>query len=191
MRRDRDRDGGVDPRELLDRERVRDGVAAGTAVLLGDRQPHQAQLAEVGDDLVRKTRLAVELLCDRRDLLARELAHRVADELLLLGEVEVHAPRNATRVDSALQPIKERTEMAENVQEFFNGLAARADAEKTAGMNNSYLFDIEGAGEWVVKVEDGKVEVTEGGGEADTTITTSEETMMAVSTASRTPRPPT
>ena len=70
--------------------------------------------------------------------------------------------------------------MAESVQEFFDGLAARADAEKTAGMNNSYLFDIEGAGEWLVKVEDGKVEVTDGGGEADTTITTSEETMMAV-----------
>ena len=70
--------------------------------------------------------------------------------------------------------------MAESVQEFFDGLASRADAEKTAGMNNSYLFDIEGAGEWLVKVEDGKVEVTDGGGEADTTITTSEETMMAV-----------
>jgi putative sterol carrier protein len=70
--------------------------------------------------------------------------------------------------------------MAESVKEFFDGLAARADAGKTAGMNNSYLFDIEGAGQWLVSVEDGKVEVTEGGGEADTTITTSEETMMAV-----------
>ena len=40
--------------------------------------------------------------------------------------------------------------MAESVQEFFDGLASRADAEKTAGMNNSYLFDIEGAGQWVV-----------------------------------------
>src|ERR687897_117916 len=74
---------------------------------------------------------------------------------------------------------KERT-MAESVQEFFDGLASRADAEKTAGMNNSYLFEIEGAGQWLVAVEDGNVTVTEGGGEADTTITTSEETMMAV-----------
>ena len=48
--------------------------------------------------------------------------------------------------------------MAESVKEFFDGLAARADAGKTAGMNNSYLFDIEGAGEWLVTVEDGKVE---------------------------------
>jgi len=70
--------------------------------------------------------------------------------------------------------------MAENVQEFFKELPGRADASKTAGMNNSYLFDIEGAGQWRVAVEDGTVNVTEGGGEADTTITTSEETMMAV-----------
>jgi putative sterol carrier protein len=70
--------------------------------------------------------------------------------------------------------------MAENVQVFFNGLAARADAEKTAGMNNSYLFDIEGAGQWLVAVLDGAVSVTEGTGEADTTITTSEESFMAI-----------
>ena len=70
--------------------------------------------------------------------------------------------------------------MADTVQEFFEGLPARADAEKTAGMNNSYLFDIEGAGQWLVAVSDGAVSVTEGGGEADTTISTSEETMMAV-----------
>ena len=43
--------------------------------------------------------------------------------------------------------------MAESVQEFFDGLASRADAEKTAGMNNSYLFDIEGAGQWLVAVQ--------------------------------------
>ena len=70
--------------------------------------------------------------------------------------------------------------MAESVQEFFDGLGARADADKTAGMTNSYLFDIEGAGQWLVAVDDGKVNVTEGGGEADTTLAASEETMLAV-----------
>ena len=70
--------------------------------------------------------------------------------------------------------------MAESVQEFFDGLASRADAAKTAGMNNSYLFDIEGAGQWLVAVQDGNVSVTEGTGEADTTITTSEESFMAI-----------
>jgi putative sterol carrier protein len=70
--------------------------------------------------------------------------------------------------------------MAESVQEFFDGLASRADAEKTAGMNNSYLFEIEGAGEWVVSVTDGAVAVAEGPGEADTTISTSEESFLAI-----------
>ena len=70
--------------------------------------------------------------------------------------------------------------MADTVQEFFDSLASRADAEKTAGMNNSYLFDIEGAGQWVVAVADGAVEVTEGGGEADTTIQTSEDDFMKI-----------
>jgi putative sterol carrier protein len=70
--------------------------------------------------------------------------------------------------------------MAESVQEFFDGLTTRADAEKTAGMNNSYLFDIEGAGQWLVAVTDGAVSVTEGGGEADTTIATTEENFLSI-----------
>ena len=71
--------------------------------------------------------------------------------------------------------------MADTVQEFFDTLGERADSEKTAGMNNSYLFDIEGAGQWVVAVNDGAVNVTEGTGEADTTIETSEENFLAIS----------
>jgi putative sterol carrier protein len=61
-------------------------------------------------------------------------------------------------------------------KDFFDSLSARADASKTAGMNNSYLFDIEGEGQWLVKVADGKVDVAEGSGDADATITTSAET---------------
>jgi putative sterol carrier protein len=71
--------------------------------------------------------------------------------------------------------------MAESVQEFFDGLAGNVDEAKTAGMTNSYVFDIEGAGQWTVAVDDGKVTVTEGAGEADTTITTSEESFLAIS----------
>ena len=62
------------------------------------------------------------------------------------------------------------------VKEFFDGLESRADAAKTAGMTNSYLFDIDGAGTWKVDVADGKVTVTEGGEDADTIISASEET---------------
>ena len=61
-------------------------------------------------------------------------------------------------------------------KDFFDSLESRADDSKTAGMNNSYLFDIEGEGQWLVNVVDGKISVAEGGGDADATITTSGET---------------
>jgi putative sterol carrier protein len=61
-------------------------------------------------------------------------------------------------------------------REFFEGLEARIDPSKTAGMTNSYVFEIDGAGTWKVDVQDGNVSVTEGGGEADATISASDET---------------
>jgi putative sterol carrier protein len=63
-----------------------------------------------------------------------------------------------------------------SVREFFDTLPTRIDPSKTAGMNNSYLFDIDGAGKWKVDVEDGNVKVMEGAEDADVTITASEET---------------
>ena len=48
--------------------------------------------------------------------------------------------------------------MAENAREFFETLEARAaDSSKAAGLNATYLFDIDGAGKWIVRVENGKV----------------------------------
>jgi putative sterol carrier protein len=44
--------------------------------------------------------------------------------------------------------------MADAVQEFFANLESQADASKTAGMSNSYVFDVEGAGQWKVDVGD-------------------------------------
>jgi|SRR5947209_12652839 putative sterol carrier protein len=70
--------------------------------------------------------------------------------------------------------------MTETVQDFFANLPSRADASKTAGMTNSYVFDIEGAGQWKVDVDDGSVSVTEGGGDADVTIATSQETFEKI-----------
>jgi putative sterol carrier protein len=70
--------------------------------------------------------------------------------------------------------------MADGVQEFFAKLGAQADSSKTAGMSNSYVFDIEGAGQWKVDVDDGKVTVTEGGGDADVVISTSQETFEKI-----------
>ena len=73
------------------------------------------------------------------------------------------------------------------VKEFFETLEARADASKTAGMTNSYLFDIEGAGKWTVRVEDGKVSVSEGGEDADAVITTSGETFEKIISGDQNP----
>ena len=67
-----------------------------------------------------------------------------------------------------------------STREFFETLASRVDQSKTAGMNNSYVFDIEGAGKWKVDVQDGSVEVTEGAEDGDVTITTSEETFEKI-----------
>jgi putative sterol carrier protein len=63
-----------------------------------------------------------------------------------------------------------------SAREFFENLESRVDESKTAGMNNSYLFDIDGAGVWLVRVEGGKVNVTEGEQDADAVIKASEET---------------
>ena len=69
--------------------------------------------------------------------------------------------------------------MAQSVSEFFEGLPGRVDESKTAGMNNTYRFDIDGAGSWTVDVRDGKVSVEQdGGADADCTISTSEETFQ-------------
>jgi putative sterol carrier protein len=70
--------------------------------------------------------------------------------------------------------------MAESVQDFFAGLSSRVDSSKTQGMNNSYLFDIDGAGKWVVDVRDGHVDVQEGGESADVTISTSEDNFQKI-----------
>ena len=70
--------------------------------------------------------------------------------------------------------------MAGTVQDFFANLESQADSTKTAGMSNSYVFDIEGVGQWKVDVDDGSISVTPGGGDADVTISTSEETFEKI-----------
>jgi putative sterol carrier protein len=65
--------------------------------------------------------------------------------------------------------------MAGTVQDFFETLPSRADTTKIADMNNSYGFDIEGAGQWTVKVADGAVTVGEGLEDTDVTISASQE----------------
>ena len=74
-----------------------------------------------------------------------------------------------------------------STREFFETLESRVDPAKTAGMNNSYLFDIDGAGTWKVDVADGKVSVTEGGENADAVISTSDETFQQIASGEQNP----
>ena len=76
--------------------------------------------------------------------------------------------------------------MAATVTEFFERLKT-IDAGRTAGMHNSYLFDIEGAGQWFVNVADGSIEVNDGSGDADCTISTSEENFMKIVSGEQNP----
>ncbi len=70
--------------------------------------------------------------------------------------------------------------MPGSVREFFESLESRADPSRAAGMTASYLFVIDGAGQWKVDVVDGHVTVTEGAGPADCTITASERTFERI-----------
>jgi putative sterol carrier protein len=77
--------------------------------------------------------------------------------------------------------------MADSAREFFESLPARADASKTVGMSNTYLFDIEGAGMWIVAVDDGAVSVREGEGDADVTISATEENFQRIVSGEQNP----
>jgi putative sterol carrier protein len=78
--------------------------------------------------------------------------------------------------------------MPGTLQEFFETLPSRADKSKTAGMNNSYAFDIEGAGQWTVKVDDGTVSVAGGlDDSADATISASQEVFEEIIAGQRNP----
>lgn len=75
----------------------------------------------------------------------------------------------------------------ESPREFFETLETRVDASKAAGMTASYKFDIEGSGSWLVDVDDGKVTVTEDGGDADCTISASSETFLKIANGEQNP----
>jgi putative sterol carrier protein len=72
-------------------------------------------------------------------------------------------------------------------REFFEGLETRIDPSETAGMNNTYVFDIEGAGVWQVAVTNGSVKVTEGVTDGDVTIRASKETFEGIASGEQSP----
>ena len=68
----------------------------------------------------------------------------------------------------------------QSAREFFDTLSARATGSGASEITNSYRFDVDGAGTWIVDVVDGRVRVQEGEQDADVTIATSEDNFMAI-----------
>ena len=77
--------------------------------------------------------------------------------------------------------------MSETVKQFFAELESKVDPAKTAGMNNSYVFDVDGAGQWTVRVNDGQVKVNEGVEQADVTISASADTFERIAKGQQNP----
>ena len=69
--------------------------------------------------------------------------------------------------------------MSDDIKGFFDALPARAEG-KTAGVNTTYVFDIEGAGAWTVAVTDEGVTVSEGDQGGACTIQASSETFSKI-----------
>ncbi len=53
------------------------------------------------------------------------------------------------------------------VEDYFEQLPSRADPSTLVGVSKTCAFAIEGAGQWLVRVNDGSVSVHTGDGEAD------------------------
>jgi len=80
--------------------------------------------------------------------------------------------------------------LVSSVADFFAALPARAaaQAEKTRGLHDTYLFAVTGVGSWTVEVNDGTVAVSEGDtGHATCTITTDEQTFLGIANKTQNP----
>jgi hypothetical protein len=87
-----ERDGRVTVGELLEQEGAGDRRArvAVAAELLRDAALHEAELPAAGDDVLGHGALLVGLARGGPEHLAGEAGHRLADELLVLGRLEVN-----------------------------------------------------------------------------------------------------
>lgn len=79
--------------------------------------------------------------------------------------------------------------MAASAREFFEELADRTagGSARTRGLSATYRFDVDGAGSWLVAVDDGAVSVSESGGEADCVVKASEQTFLGIVNGSQSP----
>ena len=85
-------DGGgrARPRHFLKRDYVAHVVRPGATHFLGVGHAHQVQGRHLRDNLVGKAVITVDLGRDRRQLGLGELPYRLPDQLLLIGQLEVH-----------------------------------------------------------------------------------------------------
>ena len=80
----------VDVLELLADDAEADVVHAGAAVFLRDRTAEQAKLGHLRQDVRVESMLAIELANLRRHRARAPLAHRLLEQPLLLGEIEIN-----------------------------------------------------------------------------------------------------
>ena len=85
-----DAGGGADAAELLNGHAVHDVGAAGTAVLRGDGDAHQADLGHLLNGLHGETLLLVDFGGEGLDLLLCKLANHLQEEFFLFGEAKIH-----------------------------------------------------------------------------------------------------
>ena len=76
--------------DLLARERLRDEVEPGAAVLLGDHDPEDPELRHARDQVEIELVIDVVLDRDRQDAIVDEGAYCVLDQALLGRKLEVH-----------------------------------------------------------------------------------------------------
>ncbi len=92
VRGERQRDPGVDARELLHHDRPVERREPRAAVLLGPAGAREPERAEPREHLARELLLLVPLARVRGELGLGELAHGLAQQELLFAQLEVHAP---------------------------------------------------------------------------------------------------
>src|SRR5262245_10763079 len=75
--------------------------------------------------------------------------------------------------------------MSDSARGFFAALAGRGFEPQLRGVNGTYGFEVEGAGDWHIAVDDGRVTVTEGRKPADCTVAISEDDLVRASRGER------
>jgi putative sterol carrier protein len=78
---------------------------------------------------------------------------------------------------------------AESAREFFERLRARSErgSERTRGLRATYRFEVDGAGSWLVRIDDGAVSVAESDAAADCVIEASEDVFLRIANGALNP----